>query len=379
MENALNRVMSRPFVLLVFPGPMYRLEEALGQRLEGLSDCYDGYVLTSSPNQKATRIGDFEVKCLTSRGGKAILVAKYLAEIIRIAIRRRHIGGIDLIVAYDPLRSGLVGWLGAKIGGTKFIAEVNGDYWNLANFSEVRSELARKIKRRIYVAVERFVLSRADGIKLLYPTQLEPIFQDPPHPVIRSFPNLIQTGKFRNINDSQEVLSVGFPLHVKGMDILINAFKSISSKYPSWHLRILGFYPDRTEINRLIDGHAQIVVSDPVHPSEMPNILGRCEIFVLASRTESMGRVLVESMAAGKARIGTAVGGIPSVIEHYKDGLLVEPENPEALAQALQELIDSEELRHELGANGASRAAREFGPDSYFESTRSLYDDVLSS
>jgi glycosyltransferase involved in cell wall biosynthesis len=90
-----------------------------------------------------------------------------------------------------------------------------------------------------------------------------------------------------------------------------------------------------------------------------------------------MGRVLVEAMAAGKPRIGSSVGGIPTTIEDGVDGLLVPPDDVEALAEALDTLMGSKELRQRLGSAGQRRALNEFSSAEYFRKSAEFYDSVL--
>lgn len=90
-----------------------------------------------------------------------------------------------------------------------------------------------------------------------------------------------------------------------------------------------------------------------------------------------MGRVLIEAMACAKPRIGAAVGGIPGVISHGDDGLLVSPENVSELADALRLLMSDPGLRRRLGQNGLRRVQSEFSAPAYFGRLREFYEAVL--
>jgi len=79
-------------------------------------------------------------------------------------------------------------------------------------------------------------------------------------------------------------------------------------------------------------------------------------IFVLPSHGEGMPISIVESMAAGLPVVATAVGGVPEMILHGETGLLVPPENPQALADALRTLLQSEEVRQSMGSRARERA-----------------------
>lgn len=78
-------------------------------------------------------------------------------------------------------------------------------------------------------------------------------------------------------------------------------------------------------------------------------------VFVLRSRHEPFGFVNVEAMAAGVPVVATRVGGVPEFVIDGEKGLLVPPESPDAMARALQHLLDDDALRQGLVANASKR------------------------
>ncbi len=110
----------------------------------------------------------------------------------------------------------------------------------------------------------------------------------------------------------------------------------------------------------------------------MPEHIGWCAILVLPSRSEAMGRVLVEAMAAEKPRIGSRIDGIPTVINDGVDGYLVEPGNVADLAEKLDRLMRDPGLRRAMGLAGKARIPTEFAEDVYMDSLANLYDEVLA-
>ena len=211
----------------------------------------------------------------------------------------------------------------------------------------------------------RIVLKRSDGITCLFERQLDPFRKIVEGKTIHAFHSFVSIESFKNVREDKEILFVGFPFKLKGVDILIQAFKNISPRFPEWKLKILGWYPDPNELNKAIDGHSQIYHHKPVPHHEMPEHIGSCGIFVLPSRSEAMGRVLVEAMAAGKPRVGSNVDGIPTVIKDGIDGLLFESENVDDLAEKLEMLILDQDLRRRLGNAGEVRAEKEFTKEEY--------------
>ena len=224
------------------------------------------------------------------------------------------------------------------------------------------------------------MVRRADGVKLLYPEQLDfcrPLLAGK---VVRSFFDFVgDLRPFRNLGEEKQILFVGFPFFLKGVDVLIRAFLAIAPAHPDWKLKILGWYPKPLESYFELARHPQIFHHPPVHHREMPDHMGVCAMVVLPSRSEAMGRVLLEAMGAAKPRIGARVGGIPTVIEHGVDGLLFEPENVDQLAQQIDSLIRDPALRKALGERGQARARAHFTVELFRQSVEEFYGAVLAS
>lgn len=371
-------------LLLVLPGPLWEIKDSLRKRMERLSERYEGLIVTTMPEAGRIRLGRFTLAALRHRrDAKAWTNLKYVLYGCWLALRSRLGGGRwDLVVTYDPLRAGLIGLLVAKLSGARFCPEVNGVHSSYANYIDDPPGPLLELKKRLYPRVVRFVLSRADGIKLLFPRQLDgyPGLEAEARArgrAVESFFDYVDLEPFRDLGEEKTVLFAGFPFRLKGVDLLIRAFKEVSPRHPDWNLKILGWFPDRRELDAAMGGHPRILHHPPVYSHEMPGHIGRCGIFVLPSRTEAMGRVLLEAMAAGKPRIGARIEGIPTVIEDGKDGLLFEPGDAGSLARALDRLMGDADLRKELGRAGRERAAREFDADAYFGRLLAFYGRAL--
>lgn len=374
-------MMERYRLLLLLPGPLWEIKDSLRIRMERLSDLYEGSIVSAMPEAGEHRIGNFTLKAMKFRRGafwKPWMKLKYLLYGCRLALRARFgYERWDLVVTYDPLHSGLIGLLVARLAGARFAPEVNGVYDSPANYLDGGPRILLDMKRWLYPRLVGFTLSRADGIKALFPAQLRNYRERLCTPVVEHFFDFVDLEPFRDLGEEKVVLFAGFPFRLKGVDLLIEAFKRVSPRHPEWKLKILGWFPDRADLDAAIGGHPAIFHHPPVYSGEMPAHIGRCGIFVLPSRSEAMGRVLLEAMACAKPRIGANLEGIPTVIEDGVDGLLFNPGDAEDLADKLDRLMSDEVLRKSLGMAGRIRAVTEFNSQHYFRRLLDFYGRVL--
>ena len=94
--------------------------------------------------------------------------------------------------------------------------------------------------------------------------------------------------------------------------------------------------------------------------AQLVRLYQEADVFVLPTRAECFGLVLTEAMAAGLPVVSCSVGGLAEVVEHNTTGLLIPPDDPASLAQALQRLIDDRDLRWRMGTAGRRRAEERF-------------------
>lgn len=365
-------------ILFISPGPNFNIHSQLfrSQYVE-LSSSFRGYIYTTSKGQEVVDIGSFQLFSMQFSNSMTNTIRFFIFctwNAIKLLIKDER---FDLVTTYDPLKTGLIGLVISRIHKAKFAPEVNGVYTSPAEWLDDIDSPLTKLKKIIYPKIMQFVLKRADGIRLLFRGQIDPLSNILKNKVVHNFHCFVPTEQFKNISEEKEVLFVGFPFKRKGVDILIDAFKEIASEFPEWKLKILGWFPNMGELSKAIDNHPQIYHHKPVNYEQMVEHIGKCAILVLPSRSEAMGRVLVEAMAAGKPRIGSWVDGIPTVIRDGIDGLLVEPESVPDLSEKLALLMSSSDLRKKLGSAGEKRVKKEFTKETYFKNLVNFYNCVL--
>jgi glycosyltransferase involved in cell wall biosynthesis len=112
------------------------------------------------------------------------------------------------------------------------------------------------------------------------------------------------------------------------------------------------------------------------HRTDVPRLMRSIDVFCLPSRMEGLGTSVLDAMAAGVPVVAGAAGGIPEMVEHEANGLLVEPGRPRALQTALERVLTDAGLRERLVAGGRERV-RAFTADRMAEETIRVYQEVL--
>ena len=141
---------------------------------------------------------------------------------------------------------------------------------------------------------------------------------------------------------------------LKGHGALRRAMEErVASLGLSDHFRFLGFRPDA------------------------PRLIPAFDVITVPSHIEPLGNATLEAMAAGRPVVGSRVGGIPEMVVDRETGVLVPAQEPGALAEALEPLITSPELRQRLGLAARQRAERAFSLAAHATRLQSLYDSVL--
>ncbi|RYZ27136.1 MAG: glycosyltransferase [Chitinophagaceae bacterium] len=101
------------------------------------------------------------------------------------------------------------------------------------------------------------------------------------------------------------------------------------------------------------------------------------DVFVFPSHYESFGLVCCEAMAAGRAVVGSRSGGMAEIIEDGKSGILVEPKNPAAIAKAVTQLLENNELRLSLGKAAQQRITDLLSPSLVLQKQIAVYQKAI--
>ena len=164
----------------------------------------------------------------------------------------------------------------------------------------------------------------------------------------------------------------------KGLVQIVEAAAMVARQSPRARFVVWGDGALRSHLEELIRARSLTGIVELRGATREPeNALKECHIFVLASLSEASSNVILEAMATGLPVVATRVGGTPGLVEDQRTGLLVPPDDPEALAQAILRLLEAPTRAGEMGALGRRRALAEFGMDRMIECTDALYCRAL--
>jgi len=173
--------------------------------------------------------------------------------------------------------------------------------------------------------------------------------------------------------------TVGALSKVKGYDILLKAFRIVISNAPNVYLMIVGDGPERSALQTQAKS---IGVEDRVcflgaQPT-IEHIYPVFDLFVSSSRVEGLPTVLLESIASGVPVIATDIPGTREIIEDNVTGLLVPPENPEALANALLQALQSPWKMELLATAALQKVKQRFTIESITKQYTSLFYHLMA-
>jgi glycosyltransferase involved in cell wall biosynthesis len=165
--------------------------------------------------------------------------------------------------------------------------------------------------------------------------------------------------------ENSTVLYVGWMIAEKGVLDLLDAFQQLHVNCPHARLRMVGplfsgaDYWHGQARQRGIEGKVEF--AGPIHDRQaLIDEFRLAAVFVLPSHVEGFPVALLEAMSQGLPCVGSAVGGIPDILDHGAAGVIVPPRDPMALARALENLLLDPSMRQALATIGCERVRREY-------------------
>ncbi|KAF5086884.1 D-inositol-3-phosphate glycosyltransferase [anaerobic digester metagenome] len=179
------------------------------------------------------------------------------------------------------------------------------------------------------------------------------------------------------------ILFFGNVVAYKGPDVLLKAFAIVKKLYPELMLLYVGRGEMQAELQKLSEEmniSGSVVFAGFIEEKSKPLYYHSADIFCLPSVTmaEAFGIVNLEAMACGLPVVSSKLGGIPDIVQNGKNGIIVEPGDIEALADALKELVENDDLRVKMSSEGKSMS-EDYSWTKIAEETEKIYENLLEN
>lgn len=184
-------------------------------------------------------------------------------------------------------------------------------------------------------------------------------------------PNAIPTG--RGDTKTPTVVFGGVVSHRKGIDVLQDAWRTVSDRHPDWTLLIAGPIRDADLVDAALPRSRRL---GSVAHAELMELLEHASVAVLPSRDEAMPMFILEAMARSACVISTTVGGIPAVLgdDH---GVLIDAGDAGQLADAFERVLGDAAERSRLATRGHDRFRAEYSAEAVFPRVERIWLDAV--
>lgn len=283
------------------------------------------------------------------------------------------------VVHLNSTKAGLIGSLASWLAGKKFklVYTIHGWIFN---------EPLSPTLKRLYLGLEKISAHICDALIVLSQSELKTGLDNkiggpeklklishgitPPD----FFSREIAREKLRLPPSAFCIGTIANFYPTKGLPYLVEAAAKLKAKNHPANFVIMGDGIERGYLESLIakyDLEKNITLAGQI--PEAARYLKAFDLFVLPSIKEGLPYAILEAMAAGLAIVATNVGGIPEMIENGRDGELVAPKNSDALAAAIEKLIDNPDLQKTLGENARTAATKKFSLLRMLAETKKIY------
>ncbi len=287
-----------------------------------------------------------------------------LAVILGFYLHIKH--KIDVFDASEVVGGGIATTFLKLLTRVKTVIEVQG---------EIYGDIYKKngYKKTLLRQIGKFVMKKADRIRVNSNAVFNQVKeQGVSEYKIRLVSLRVDLNLFNPnlwVSDTHKIMIIGYIgrlVEGKGLEDLLMAVANFSAKGGptfSWKLLIFGNGPLEKKIRKMAE---ELKIEDKIEWREfvsytkVPEALSQIDIFVYPSWHEGFGRSIMEALAMEKTVVATNVGGIPDLIKDNENGFLVEPHNPEMLAEKISILIKDKNLREKFGKAGREWVSKNF-------------------
>lgn len=287
------------------------------------------------------------------------------------------------IVHTHLAKAGLLGRIAARAAGVPVVLHTFHGNVLRGYFDPLRS--------RVFLALERALAGASTRVIAISPRQAVEIegFRIARPPKLVQLPVGLELGPFLRATPGRLRAELGLSPHValigtvarlvpiKGVDVFLEAAARIRDRRADSHFVVVGDGELRTELEVQA---RRLAIDRQVHflgwRSDLPEIYADCDVVTLTSHNEGTPISVIEALAAARAVVATAVGGVPDILTG-ENGVLVPSGDAAAVSRAVLDLLDDVDLRRQLGQRGRQRVHPEFDISTLVRGISALYEELL--
>ncbi|MBA3659531.1 MAG: glycosyltransferase [Gemmatimonadales bacterium] len=283
----------------------------------------------------------------------------YLVAALPVVRRLLRTHQYDVVHIFFSLPSGALLPL-LDFGDTPVVVSLRGS--DVPGYDPHNRKLARA--HRLLRPLTRWIWRRADRVVALSESLGQRALETLPTLDYSVIHNGVELGRFHPPRSPRPVrldrvrcIAVARLVERKGVGDLLRAFALLERG--RYELEIVGSGPDQAALRSLalqLGLGREVRFLGSLDRDAVARRYRQADLFTLVSWEESFGNVFAEALASGLPIVGSRTGGIPEFVEHGRNGLLVPPRTPEAIASAIGHLADEPLLRLAIGARNRAKA-----------------------
>lgn len=181
--------------------------------------------------------------------------------------------------------------------------------------------------------------------------------------------------------DPPTLLYAGRLAPQKQLDVLVTAFAEVAAENDAVRLRLVGDGPERAELTTLVSHLGlvdRVTFLGQIEPDSIKSELDRSTIVVMSSAFEGLPMFLLEAARHGRPIVSTNAGGAGEVVQHHKNGVVVEPGDSAGLAAGILDLLGNPDLAEQYGRSGQQMFDERFTINACAQAYDSIYNEVLA-
>ncbi len=332
-------------------------------------------------------IGDTQEKLPYIKGIEFFKTKSYKINITNIDwfFESLNFSNIDLIYGFDP-ENFLTNIYWKKFKKVPIIHEVHSPRVLMIDLkSLLMSRSLEALKWQIYFELDKFASQNSTAV--ITPSNFMKVDLEKKYKLKQNRMKVVYNGvnSFNNerkrkfFENGTELLFIGALIFQKGVDILLDCFHKICSKFNNVNLNIVGsgLQEDKLKKHVLKLGLMNRVTFFGRLPEfEKNNLLINSDILIVPSRHENFPMVILEAMSAGLPVIGTDVGGIPEQIMNGVNGVIVKP-TVDSLYEAIKDLITHQYIAEKMGTEGKKSFQKYFTKEKMIRDKMNIINELI--